>query len=88
MTAFGQYFQYLARDLTLALAGLVGVGIHPDGDVFGDVARLGEFAPQQFRGIDLGKEPGFKIEARRQAEIAVRGPREAINAARSYDGSN
>ena len=69
---------------TLTLTRLVCVGIHANGDVFGDVAGPGEFAPQQFGSIYLGEEPGFKIKARRQAEIAVRGPREAINAAHCY----
>ena len=84
MTAFGQYLQYLARDLTLTLAGLIGVSVDANGDVFGDVAGFGKFAPQEFGSVHLGEEPGLKIEARRQAEIAVRGPREAINAARAY----
>jgi hypothetical protein len=63
---------------------LIGVGVHADGDVLGLVPRMGQLAPQQLGRVDLGEQPGLEIESGRQAEVAVRRPRETIDAAACY----
>ena len=76
-----QHPQDLAGDPELALDRLVGIGVGPHGDDVGAVFRRSEFGRQQLRGIGLEQDPGFEIEAGREAEIGVRRPREAVDAA-------
>lgn len=76
-----QHFEDAARDAMLALDRLVGVGIRAKRDGFGLVARPGKLPLQQFRCIGFRREFRLEIEARRQPEIGVAGPREAIGTA-------
>jgi hypothetical protein len=84
MFAFVEHFEHAPGQPELALAWLVGVGIDAERDRFGQVRRLGQFAPQQIGRVDLGEQAGFEIKPRRQPEVAVRGPREAVDAAKRY----
>ena len=65
----------------LALDRLVGVGDGAKRDHLGLVARIGKRALQQPRGVDLGVELGLEIEPRRVAEVGMRWPRVAVDAA-------
>ncbi len=76
-----QHFEDAPHDLIAPLDRLIGIGIGADGDDLRHVARRRQFALQQFRRVRLHEQFGFEIEPRRQAEIGVRRPREAIDAA-------
>ena len=76
-----QHLEDRAGDAVLALDRLVGVGDGAERDVLRHVARVGQLPLQQLGGVDLGVELGLEVEAGRVAEVAVRGPGEAIDAA-------
>ena len=76
-----QHFEHLAHDAAFALDRLVRIGVGADRDGPRLIAGLGDLFFQEFRRIGLGEELGFEIEARRQADIAVRRPRETVDAA-------
>ena len=84
MAALVQDFDHPARDPQIALDRLIRVRIHAERDRLRLIRRLGQFALQQFARVDLRVNATFEIETRREAEIAVRRPREAINAAPVY----
>ena len=67
--------------ISAPLDRLIGIGVGADRDGARHVAGRRQFALQQFRRIGLREQLGFEIEARRQAEIGVGRPREAIDAA-------
>lgn len=81
LTMVMHHLDHLPRDQPFALDRLIRVRIHAERDRLGHVARLREFAREQLRGIHLRVDPALEIEPRRQPEIAVRRPREAVNAA-------
>ena len=81
MVALAQHVQHLAREPALALARLIGIRVDADGDVFRDVARPRQLAQQQVRRVHLGLQATLEVQARRQAEIGMRGPREGVDAA-------
>jgi len=76
-----QHFEHAARQPQLTLAGLVGIGIHAKRDRFGNIGLFGQFLPQELRGIDFCVNFALEIQSRRQAEVAVRGPGKAVDAA-------
>ncbi len=78
---FGHHLDQLAGDPQPAFDRLVGIGIDPQRDRLRYVARFGQLAAQHLGGIDLGEELGLEVQPRRQVQIGVRGPREAIRAA-------
>ena len=81
MRALGEHLDHLPGDPPLALDRLVGIGVGAQRDRLAAVARMGQLAAQQFGGIGLGEQPGLEIEAGRQVEVRVRGPRVAVDAA-------
>ncbi len=76
-----QHLEQRARDLQLALDRLVGVGIDADCNRPTAVTGLAQLVIQQRRRVRLAEQPGLEIEAGRQAEISVRRPGEAVDAA-------
>ena len=82
--AFVQHFEHLARDAPFALAGLIRVCIHADGDVLGLVGWAGQFAAQQLGRVHLGEDAAFEIQPGREPEVAVGRPCEAIDAPGPY----
>ena len=76
-----QHAQDLARDLELALDRLIGIGVGAHGHHVGPVLRRGELGHEQLGGVGLEQDLGLEVEAGRQAEIGVRRPREAVDAA-------
>ncbi len=74
-------FEDAPHDLIAPLDRLIGIGIGADGNDFRHVVRRRQFAFEQFGRVGLHEQLGFEIEPRRQAEISVRRPREAIDAA-------
>src|SRR5690606_7730810 len=60
---------------------LVGVGVDAQGDRLGPVAATGELAAQQLRRVGLGEDLRLEVQARREVEVGVRGPGEAVAAA-------
>ena len=76
-----EHFEDGTREPMLALDRLIGVGDGTERDDLGNIARSTQFAFEQCGGVDLGVEFGFEIEAGGMAKIAMRGTREAIDAA-------
>ena len=76
-----QHFENAAHDLVLALDRLIGIGIGADRDHARLVVLRRQLLFQQLRRIGLGEQLRFEIEPRRQAEIGVGRPREAVDAA-------
>src|SRR6185312_1864457 len=76
-----QHFEDAAHHLIFALDRLVRVGVGADGDDLRLVGGRGQFLLQQFRRLRLHEQLRLEIEARRQAEIGVRRPRETVDAA-------
>jgi hypothetical protein len=76
-----QHFQQPARDAVVALDRLPAVGVDAQRHRRGRVARPGQFLAQALDRIRLGEQPGFEIQPRRQVQVGVRGPREAVHAA-------
>ena len=76
-----QHLQDRAGDSVLALDRLVGIGDGAERNEFGHIARLRQLPLQQLGGVDLGVQLGLEIEAGGMAEVAVRGPGEAVDAA-------
>ena len=81
VSAFGKNLDHRARDAELALHRLVGIGRRADVDRARPVRTRRELLAQPLRGVDLGDDLGFEVEAGRQAEVAVRRSREAVDAA-------
>ena len=81
MRAFGHHLEHRAGDAELALDRLVGVGGRADVDRARLVGPAREGLAQTLGGIDLGDDPRFEVEARRQVQVAVRRPGEAVDAA-------
>ena len=76
-----QHLEHLPGDVPVALRRLVGVGDRPDGDRRGPVARRGELALQRPGRAGPRHEPRLEVEPRREAQIGVRGPGVAVDAA-------
>ena len=76
-----QHFENAAHDLVLALDRLIGIGVGADRDHARLVVRRRQFLFQQRRRIRLGEQLRFEIQSRRQPEIGVGRPREAVDAA-------
>jgi len=77
----GQHFEAAAREAQLPLHGLPRVGDARDADHLWPPAR-----PEQLRAQELGQlvlhgDLGLEVEPRREAEVLVRGPRVAVDAA-------
>ncbi len=53
----------------------------PIGEVAGPIALAGQFGAQHLGDVALGDQLGFEVQAGRQVEVAVRRPREAVDAA-------
>ena len=76
-----QHFENAAHDFALALDRLIGIGVGADRDHPRLVARRSQLLLEQRRRIGLREQLGLEVEPRRQAEIGMRRPREAIDAA-------
>jgi hypothetical protein len=76
-----QHLENAAHDLPFALDRLIGIGIGADRDHARLVVRRRQLLFQQLRRVGLGEQFRFEIEPRRQAEIGVGRPREAVDAA-------
>ena len=76
-----QHLEDGAGYAALPLDRLIGVGDGAERYVFRHVAGIAEFLLQQLGGVDLGVELGLEIEARRVAEVGMRGAGEAVDAA-------
>jgi hypothetical protein len=76
-----QHLEDGARQAQFTLARLVGIGIDAYRDRGAAVGARGQFAHKLGGGIRLVEQPGFEIEAGREPEPGMCGPREAIGAA-------
>ncbi len=81
MVAFVQHLEHLTRDALGPLDRLIGVGVDAQRDQLAPVGRPRQRLAQPLGGIGLGVQLRLEIQARRQVEIGVRRPREAIDAA-------
>ena len=81
MPELGEHLEAGAGDAVRRLDRLVGVGIGPHRDRAALVAALRQLGPEQGGCTRLGGQARFEIQPRRQAEIGVRRPREAVDAA-------
>ena len=81
MTITVHRFENAARYLPLALDGLIAVGVAADHDRRRRIARLRQLPLQGFDGINLCRQLGFEIEARRISPVGVAWPGVAIDAA-------
>jgi hypothetical protein len=81
MARLGQHLDEAARQPQFALHGLVAVGDRAQHHGGGHMAGARQFGAQQFRQVLLGNEAGLEIQSGRPAQVAVRGPGIAINAA-------
>jgi hypothetical protein len=73
-----QNFQHRAHDAEATLDRLIRIGVGAQRDRADAIAGLPEFSFEQLGGLGFGEQLGLEIDARRQAEIAVAGPRIAI----------
>ena len=78
---FQQDLKAGATDPKLALDRLPAIGIDAERDRMRHMAALAQLRAQALGGIGLGTQDGFEVESRRQIQIRVRRPREAIHAA-------
>ena len=76
-----EHLQDAPHDPVPPLDRLIGVGIGADRDGARRVACRRQFAPQLLRRVRLHVQLGFEIKPRGMAEIGMRRPREAIDAA-------
>ena len=76
-----QHFENTAHDLVVALDRLIRIGIGADRDHARLVILRGKLLFQKLWRIGLGQQLRFEIEPRRQAEIGMGRPREAVHAA-------
>ena len=86
MAGFGEHFDDAPGQLELAFDRLVGVGVDAQRNRTDSIARLGQLVTQQFGRIGLGEQPGLEIQPRRQSQVRMRGPCEAIRTAAIYVG--
>src|SRR6266704_3538883 len=80
MPALCQNLEHAARYLQAPLEGLPTVCIDTERDGLALVIALAELGAEQFDRVVLVEKLGLKVETRRQPEIGVGGPREAIHA--------
>src|SRR5206468_299881 len=73
--------QAAARDLELALDGLIWVGDAAHDDDLRRPARRGQLLGQQLGRAVLDEDARLEVEARGEAQVLVRRPREAVDAA-------
>lgn len=83
-----QNLEDAARDALRTLDRLIGVGIDTQRDGLTLVGRPRDFLAQPLRRIGLGVQFRFEIESRRQIEIRMRRPREAVDTATLYTSSS
>jgi hypothetical protein len=76
-----QNLQHLAGDPQPALDRLVGVGVGADLDVARPVPLLRQLGGQQARRLRFEEQPALEVEAGREAQVGVRRPGEAVDAA-------
>ncbi len=76
-----QQLQHRTRQAQPAFDRLVGVGDGADGDRPRPVAAGAQRGAQALGGVDLGHQPGLEVQAGRPAEIGVRWPCVAVDAA-------
>ena len=76
-----QHLKQSAHDAQLGLKRLIGVSAGANGDRRDLIAGLAQLARQHLGGFGAGYKLGLEIEPRRQAQIAMRGAREAVDAA-------
>lgn len=88
MFCLRQYLDEPARQPQLALGRLIGVGIDAQRDRLRLVAPLRQLAPQYFRRVGLGEDPGLEIQPGRQVQVGVRGTRKAVRAPVFYGNSD
>ncbi len=81
MRALGHHLDDRAGDQKLALDRLVRIGRRADVDRRRHVGARAEGSAQALGGIDLGDDSGLEVDSRRHPEVAVRRPREAVDAA-------
>ncbi len=81
MRALGHDRDHRARDAQLPLDRLVGVGGRADVDRRRPIGTRRERRAQALGGVHLGDDLGLEVEPRRHAQVAVRRPGEAVDAA-------
>ena len=81
MAALGGDLQNGAGDAQPLLDRLVGVGVGAHGNGAAAVGPGAELLDEPLPHVGLVEDLGFKIEPRREVQIGVRGPGEAIHAA-------
>jgi hypothetical protein len=79
--AFGQHFDDGTGDAQLPLDRLVGVGGRADVQHQRSIVATRQRLAQLLGGVDLRDDLGLEVEPRRQVEVAVRRPCEAVDAA-------
>src|SRR5581483_71410 len=73
--------EHTASDLEAPLERLPTVCVDAQRDALALVIALAELSPQELDGVVLIEKLGLKVETRRQSEIGVGGPGEAVDAA-------
>ena len=81
MAELTHHLQHLARDAQFAFGRLIRVSGRTDVEHLRLIPRRHESLTQSMCGVQLGDDLGFKVQAGRQVEVAVRGPGIAIDAA-------
>ena len=81
MARLQAHFEHLPCDPIAPLDRLVGIGIGPHRDRCGLVAWFGQRCAQQFGGVGLGEQPGFKVQSRRKIVEGMGRARVTIDAA-------
>lgn len=81
MLVLREHLEDAARDLPLALDGLVRIGVGAERDGIALVAGLGELRAQERGRVGLGEELRLELESGREVEVGVRGSRVAVDAA-------
>jgi hypothetical protein len=81
MAEFAQHLEHAARDLMLALDRLIGIGVGAKRDDRAFVFGMCELGAQQLGRFEFREQPRLEVEPGREAEIGVRRPRKAVDAA-------
>ena len=76
-----QHLHHLAHHAPLRLAGLIGIGIRPDGNRCHPIPPRPQLARQHRPDPGPRDQPRLEIQPRRQVQKGMAGPRETIDAA-------